>query len=195
ECGNIRNFGDLCMQKPKIAVGFIGMLRGDWENNLANLIKDISSQYNADYFIASWNSISHFPGMNTGVANWTHKLLSLEFNKKFPAPKEVADKVLFYKYFPKVYKELSYAYEELGIDKQKLCKKMFSISSKIKNISLESQAYLSLHLVAGEYSYYLSNKVFRLIENYETMVKIRYDYIFLIRIDSQINDMGLKKFI
>ncbi|HHP5564891.1 TPA: hypothetical protein ACSC0C_001886, partial [Campylobacter jejuni] len=193
ECGNIRNFGDLCIQKPKIAVGFIGMLRGDWENNLANLIKDVSSQYNADYFIASWNSISHFPGMNTGVADWTHRLLSLEFNKKFPAPKEVADKVLFYKYFPKVYKELSYAYEELGIDKQKLCKKMFSISSKIKNISLESQAYLSLHLVAGEYSYYLSNKVFRLIENYETMAKIRYDYIFLIRIDSQINDMGLKK--
>lgn len=133
--------------------------------------------------------------MNTGIANWTHRLLSLEFNKKFPVPKEVADKVLFYKYFPKVYKELSYAYEELGIDKQKLCKKMFSISSKIKNILLESQTYLSLHLVAGEYSYYLSNKVFGLIENYETMAKIRYDYIFLIRIDSQINDMGLKKFI
>lgn len=193
ECGNIRNFGDLHIQKPKIAVGFIGMLRGDWENNLANLIKDISTQYNADYFVASWNSISYFPGMNTGVADWTHRLLSLEFNKQFPAPKEVADKVLFYKYFPKVYKELSYAYEELGINKRKICKKMFGISSKIKNISLESQAYLSLHLVAGEYSYYLSNKVFELIENYEAMIKTRYDYIFLIRIDSQINDMGLKK--
>ncbi|MCV3424537.1 hypothetical protein [Campylobacter sp. IFREMER_LSEM_CL1085] len=193
ECGNIRNFGDSYIRKPKIAVGFIGMLRGDWENNLANLIKDISIQYNADYFVASWNCISRFPGMNTGVADWTRRLLSLEFNKQFPAPKEVADKVLFYKYFPKVYKELSYAYEELGVNKQKLCKKMLNISNKIKNISLESQAYLSLHLVAGEYSYYLSNKVFRLIENYETMTKTNYDYIFLIRIDSQINDLGLKK--
>lgn len=193
ECGNIRNFKDLYIRKPKIAVGFIGMLRGDWENNLVHLIKDISNQYNADYFIASWNSISRFPGMNTGVADWTRRLLSSKFNRKFPAPKEVADKVLFHQYFPRVYKELSYAYEELGINKQKLRKKMFNINANIKNISLESQAYLSLHLVAGEYSYYLSNKVFRLIENYEAMTKKRYDYIFLIRIDSQINDLGLKK--
>ncbi|MCR6584444.1 hypothetical protein CINS5906_02550 [Campylobacter insulaenigrae] len=193
ECGNVRNNTDVYIRKPKIAVGFIGMLRGDWKSNLTNLIKDISNKYNADYFVASWNTISHFPGMNTGVQDWTRRLLSSEFNKKFQAPKEIADKLLFGKYFPKVYKELSYAYEEQGIGKQKLSKKIFNISNKIKNILLESQTYLSLHLVAGEYSYYLSNKVFKLIEDYEDNNKLIYDYVFLIRIDSQINDLGLEK--
>ncbi|MFX3627533.1 hypothetical protein ACD574_02705 [Campylobacter sp. LH-2024] len=189
KCTEIRNMQKSFIKKPKVAIGFLGMLRGDWKTNLTHLIRNISEKYEADYFVASWDTISYFPGMNTGVMNWTHRLLSSEFNRKFQCPKEIADKTLFHRYFPRVYKELSYSYEGKNINK----KDIYQINNKIKTVSLENQKYLSLHFVAGEYTYYLSNKLFDLMEEYEKINNFKYDYVFLIRIDSQIDSKEFDK--
>lgn len=159
----------------KVAVGFFGSLRGDWEKNLEHLINYFSIYYNSDNFLFTWDEISEFPSINTSKSDWCQRLI----NKDIKPPMQISDKKFLYKNFPNTYNILSYNYVS-KLDLEKIKKFNF------KKFEIENQTFLSLQMVAGEFVFYGTNKVYDLIEEYEKNSNSCYDIIFLVRVDSMV---------
>ena len=178
-CSKLRCSEDSFIKIPKVAVGFYGMRRGDWEGNLDVLIKGVVSPYNADCFIFTWDEISDFPGINTGQSHWGKRLLNKEMNDIIP--EEINNKEKFCKYFPSTYEELTFNRSHMGSrsDFDKLRNKY----GAIRSIDTENQLYLKPFMLVRRVTYYSQYRVIDQMIKYEEKNNFKYDYIFLLRID------------
>ncbi|EAW0606714.1 hypothetical protein YZ24_07490, partial [Campylobacter lari] len=174
---------------PKFAVCISGPLRGDWELSLDNLKKTLSD-FNADYFLFSWDKAYLWPSI-FGVQRWAQRRLAKVFNHTRLAELDIEQFENFKKNFPNTYLKLSenikrdidfkqhsmlskmfvkYSFE----DEKKFEKEYFSISNYREKLDM----FVNIHKM-----FYGRYKAFKLIQQHEIEHKIVYDYIILLRPD------------
>ncbi|MFY4727233.1 hypothetical protein ACOTVF_08565 [Campylobacter jejuni] len=170
---------DTNFKESKIAVFLYGSLRGDWKSQLDNIMKNIVEPLNADCFIHIWDNVVLFPSIQTGVFEWTYRLLTKELDDL--APNIIRDKRLLCKYFPNVYNKLSREYY-INL-KGKDIKDIKQKYTNIKRIMISNQHFLSFKFRAGYWLYYHNYQALKAIDEYEKVYKIKYDTIISSRVD------------
>ncbi|EAL5903368.1 hypothetical protein DSE64_07580, partial [Campylobacter lari] len=174
---------------PKFAICISGPLRGDWELSLGNLKKTLSD-FNADYFLFSWDKAYLWPSI-FGVARWAQRRLAKVFNYMRLPELDIEEFENFKKNFPSVYSKLSKDIKrDIDFKQYSMLSKMF-VKYSFKNEKEFEKEYFSdggykekLEMFVNIHKmFYGRYKAFKLIQQYENENNITYDYIIVLRPD------------
>ncbi|EAL1789937.1 hypothetical protein FCR45_08245 [Campylobacter jejuni] len=171
--------------KPKIAICFYGMCRGDWKSTFQKNLDELAKPLSADVFMFSWTKYSEWACCG-GSSIWA-RILPVESFRN--APQWVQYDKNFKKFFPNTYNMLKRDYlKELKIEEvailqnQNLNFKDYQLVNQDKFIKKYFNDKFTSNTVYMQYGFY---KGFKLIEKYEKCKGIKYDYVALLRIDSE----------
>ena len=168
-------------RNAKIAICFYGSLRGDWDKKLSTTINNLSKYFGADSFVFTWNKEILFPSINNGLHEWVNRNYPQYASK---APKDINDKRIFFDIMPNTYEKLGYEYYLPLNDKfEKFAKKHKSI----KTYEVATQEHLAGYFIAGAWMFYGQYMAFNLLREYEKKFNFKYDYVFIWRIDDEID--------
>ncbi|EAL7864940.1 hypothetical protein CSG51_09045, partial [Campylobacter coli] len=161
--------------KPKIAVCFYGILRGNYIEILKENINTINSQFDVDYFLFSWKEFQIWPGLQNEY--WCRRLTK---NEIIP-PKIIELYNDFSNNMPRTFEKLkNEVLLDVNIDE---FIENFIFFKKIKFYD-QINASNVVKLLFG-----IKNAI-RLISEYELENYFHYDYVFVLRSDIEINEMS-----
>ncbi|OEW15162.1 hypothetical protein AJ935_02130, partial [Campylobacter sp. BCW_6876] len=172
--------------KPKIAICFYGMCRGDWKSTFQKNLDELAKPLSADVFMFSWKKYSEWAYCG-GRSIWGRILPVQSFRN---APKYIQYNVDFKKFFPNTYDTLmqnhlkNICLKELNeMQNQNAIFKKYQLVDQEKFLKYYYNGNPPSNTVYLQYGFY---KGFKLIEKYEHKNKIKYDFIALIRIDAEV---------
>lgn len=166
-----KKFKERASDKPKIAVCFYGILRGHFMQTLEKSIKCLTQNMEADCFLFAWDVYQKWPGITN--MHWAKRLVGDDI----AVPISIDTYEKFEKNLPNVFNKLKKDIK-LPLHETKINKSYF------KRILLEPELQKDMFSKI----YYGIYKSFNLLEEYEKQNGIRYDFVFIIRSDSEIID-------
>ncbi|EOM9524174.1 hypothetical protein ACLWSN_001696, partial [Campylobacter jejuni] len=166
----------------KVAICFYGVLRGNWKQNLYNLLSQVQN-LNADCFLSTWNEYQEWPGFMGGM-NWGDRCFVDEINCK--VPKDIKSKDSFKKYLPNTARLFeSEFFSKVDNGDIEDIKKDFNF---FKEYRMQPQPDFKT-TSRGKIMYYGMYNACKLIEEYERKENKKYDFIILLRSDIKLKDV------
>jgi len=179
------------IKKPRVAVCISGMIRGNAKKIFDVMQKNIIKPLNADVFMHTWDVQHEWMGIG-GDINWVYRLFGGEVLKK--CPNELKLKPFLEKNFPNIYDKIKYEIVS-QLDKDILNN---LISTKLFEIEDENSFLDELHfpkenlMTRGHYNqakmFYGIYKSMKVMEEYENVNNIKYDYVIRCRPDIGLNN-------
>ncbi|EFU4967595.1 hypothetical protein OEI73_001874 [Campylobacter jejuni] len=172
--------------KPRVAICFFGILRGDWELSIKENIKNVAQALNADCFLFSWDEEQLWPSLGGG-GNWIERKFDANFAKKIG---KIGDKIFLFDNFRHTFLKLDSEYL-----KNLSCSDVKKIKQYFKNIKLEKQSNLNLSSSVEKF-YYGIYQSFEVMKEYERLYNFQYDFVISTRVDVDIllNESCIKNF-
>ncbi|OEV52034.1 hypothetical protein AJY63_02555, partial [Campylobacter jejuni] len=172
---------------PKVAICFYGILRGDWQASLKHSFDNIATILKADCFLSTWEEKQEWPGFSGGN-NWIERLFGVKY-----AGLDVnwlGEHNFFKTYLKNSYEVLECEY--LSRIDLKLIKDMKKKYTCLKKIQLNNLEKFEANMLNESFFrqntsklYYGIYKAFELMKEYENEMRIKYDYVFILRADSE----------
>ncbi|MBZ7938162.1 hypothetical protein, partial [Campylobacter molothri] len=174
-------------QIPKVAICFYGILRGDWQASLEHSFANIATILKADCFLSTWEEKQEWPGF-AGGNNWIKRLFGEKYNDL--DIDWLGEHNFFKTYFKNLYEVLECEYlTKIDIRSIKVMQSKYLCLKKIKLNNLEefetkmiNESFFKQNTSKLYYGIY---KAFDLMKEYENEMKIKYDYVFILRVDNE----------
>lgn len=167
---------------PKVAICINGVFRGDWQATIGKIVEKLAIPLKADCFIYTWNFYQEWTGMSGGDS-WIYRNF-IEYSKE--APECIFKNASLKKNFPNVFEQLSFEYlAPLKINELEIMKNNMP---HIKKIVLGDETEFEYAWTCSPNNFKMAfnaYKVFSLLEQYEKENNIKYDFVFMIRSDSE----------
>ncbi|HBD9078568.1 TPA: hypothetical protein KLB92_001705, partial [Campylobacter jejuni] len=173
---------------PKIAICLYGLFRGDWKKTLERTLEQFAKPLNADVFIFTWEHYAQWSGF-AGGPTWAWRVLNEDIRKIMPD--ELKNNNDMWKLFPRVTSKLCAEYmAPLKLDDLENIKLEYPC---IKTIYTENQKEFEqsrtpdnpFSVNGTSYLQYGVWKSFQLAQEYEYKNNIKYDFVAIIRNDSE----------
>ncbi len=172
---------------PKVAICFYGILRGDWQASLEHSFDNIATILNADCFLSTWDEKQEWAGF-AGGNNWIERLFGTKYTNL--DVNWLGEHNFFKTYFKNLYKVLECEYlSKIDFRLMKAMQNKHTCFKKIKLNNLKkfeakmiNESFLKQNISKLYYGIY---KAFELMKEYENEIKIKYDYVFILRADCE----------
>ncbi len=166
----------------KVAICINGVFRGDWQATIGKIVEKLAIPLKADCFIYTWNFYQEWTGMSGGDS-WIYRNF-IEYSKE--APECIFKNGSLKKNFPNVFEQLSFeCLMPLKINELEIMKNNIP---NIKKIVLADETEFEYAWTSSPNNFKMAfnaYKVFSLLEQYEKENNIKYDFVFMIRPDSE----------
>lgn len=185
---NLLNNSILNKPIPKIAICLYGLLRGDWKKTLEKTIEQFAQPLNADVFIFTWDHYAQWCGF-AGGPTWAWRVLNEEIRKNMPD--ELKNNDSMWNLLPRVTSKLCAEYmAPLDLGDLENIKLRYHCVKTIctKNQKEFEQSRTSDNPFSANGTSYLQYgvwKSFQLAREYEYINDIKYDFVAIIRNDSE----------
>ncbi|EAL5903380.1 hypothetical protein DSE64_07640 [Campylobacter lari] len=166
----------------KVAICINGVFRGDWKATINKIVEKLAIPLKADCFIYTWNLYQEWTGMSGGDS-WIYRNF-IEYSKE--APECIFKNTSLKQNFPNVFEQLSFEY--LSPLKIKELEDMKNNMPHIKKVVLADETEFEYAWTCSPNNFKMAfnaYKVFTLLEEYEKENNIKYDFVFMIRSDSE----------
>ena len=173
------------IRKPvnnRVAICINGVFRGDWQATIGKIIEKLAIPLKADCFIYTWDLYQEWTGMSGGDS-WIRRNF-IEYSEE--APECIFKNTSLKQNFPNVFEQLSFEY--LMPLKVSELENMQKIYPNIKRFALADESEFEYAWTYSPNNYKMAfnaYKVFNLLEEYEKENDMRYDFVFMIRPDSE----------
>ena len=172
----------------RIAICLYGIFKGDWKKTLEKTLKEFAKPLNADVFIFTWDHCSQWCGF-AGGDTWAWRILNEDIRKVMPD--ELKNNSDMLNLLPRVTSKLRAEYmTPLKLDDLENIRLEYPC---IKTIYTENQKEFELSRTpdnpftpnSSSYLQYGIWKSFQLAQEYEYTNNIKYDFVAIIRNDSE----------
>lgn len=173
---------------PRVAICLYGLFRGDWKKTLEKTLEIFAKPLNADVFIFTWDHYAQWSGF-AGGPTWAWRVLNEDIRKVMPD--ELKNNNDMWNLLPNVTSKLCAEYmAPLELDDLENIKLKYNC---IRTIRMENQKEFEESRTSDNpfsangtsYLQYGVWRTFQLAQEYEYVNNIKYDFVAIIRNDSE----------